>query len=416
MNKKIFGVLLGCAFLLLVVSCRPNPTPAATQVDQPTNQPPAPTNTPAPTPTDSVDFQIRRFANRVFFGLDAPLPELLDDQFHPFPEGSQTNTDDIGIALLEGSAAVGNCRIFVFTTTTLKKSACQPGTFAGSNSSCVEAGSALFNNCSGHIVISASGVAEHKFTALSATYLPEQQITFFYALEGAVEVTPLRELGNYDNLAESVQLEAGQYLYTAPDERMIEMMGIPMRVPQQADTIRPLLDELQMWDWMEQTQRAVDSEGLPIEVVPPQPVARFVMNVAGGPLDDPAGQQAILQAVPWQDLTDRVTDGQEISFSVSGFSQGEPLDARNYPYDQAKAAAVLRNLNYGQGFGAIFIVPEGNDTLRRLAQSSLPSLLKLGIEASIRETSDDEVQSLVASLLSQEVPFFWLTALTSQGY
>ena len=208
MNKTIFGVLLGCAFLLLVVSCRPNPTPAATRVELPTNQPPVPTNTrlistntPAPTPTDSVDFQIRRFANRVFFGLDAPLPELLDDQFHPFPEGSQASTNDIGIALLEGSAAVGRCRIFVFKSTTLKKSACQPGTFAGSNTSCVEAGSALFNNCSGHIVISASGVAEHKFTALSATYLPEQQISFFYALEGAVEVTPLRELGNYDNVS-----------------------------------------------------------------------------------------------------------------------------------------------------------------------------------------------------------------------
>jgi hypothetical protein len=416
MNKKVLRVLFGCAFLLLVVGCRPNPTPAVTQVQPPTDTP-VPTNTLVlPTPTDSVDFQIRRFANRVFFGLDAPLPEILDDQFHPFPEGSQASTDDIGIALLEGSASVGNCRIFVFKTTTLKKSACQPGTFAGSNSSCVEAGSALFNNCSGHIVISASGVAEHKFTALSATYLPEQQITLFYALEGAVEVTPLRELGNYENMAESVNLEAGQYLYTAPDERMIEMMGIPMRVPMQADTIRPLLDELELWDWMEQTQRAVDSEGLPVEVVPPEPVGQIILNVSGGPLDDPAGQQAILQAVPWQDLTARATGGQEISFSVSGFSQGEPLDARNYPYDPVKAANALRDLDYGQGFGAIFIVPEGNETLRLLAQSSLPSLLKLGIEASIREVSVDEMQKLVESLLSDGVPFFWLTWPTSYGY
>ena len=416
MNRKVLRVLFGCAFLLLAASCQPRPTPAATQVQPPTNPPPVLTNTPAPTPTDSVDFQIRRFANRVFFGLDAPLPELIDDQFHPFPEGSQASTDDIGIALLEGSAAAGNCRIFVFKTTTLKKSACQPGTFAGSNSSCVEAGSALFNNCSGHLVITASGVAEHKFTALSATYLPEQQITFFYALEGAVEVSPLRELGNYDNMAESVNLEAGQYLYTAPDERMIEMMGIPMRVPQQADTIRPLLDELQMWEWMEQTQRAVDSEGLPVEVVPPEPAGQIVLNVSGGPLDDPAGQQAILQAVPWQDLTARATNDQEISFSVSGFSQGDALDARNYPYDPAKAAGILKDLNYGQGFGAIFIVPEGNETLRQIARSSLPSLLKLGIEASIREAKEDELQSLVGSLLSDGVPFFWLTAPNSPGY
>jgi hypothetical protein len=137
MNRKVLRVLFGFAFLLLAASCQPRPTPAATQVQPPTNPPPVLTNTPAPTPTDSVDFQIRRFANRVFFGLDAPLPELIDDQFHPFPEGSQTSTDDIGIALLEGSAAAGNCRIFVFKPTTLKKSACQPGTFAGSNSSCV---------------------------------------------------------------------------------------------------------------------------------------------------------------------------------------------------------------------------------------------------------------------------------------
>ena len=87
-------------------------------------------------------------------------------------------------------------------------------------------------------------------------------------------------------LAEPVQLEAGQYVYTAPDERMIEMMGIPMRVPQEAETIRPLLDELQMWDWMEQTQRAVDAEGLPIEVVPPEPVGRIMLNVSGGPLNE----------------------------------------------------------------------------------------------------------------------------------
>ena len=370
MRRLMTRVLIGLALLAFAVSCQPNVTPPPTLAPQPTNPPgvtptatlaPTSTATLAPTPTESTEFQIRRFTNRVFVGLASPLPELLDDQFHPFPEGAQTNTNDVGVALLEGSAASGSCRIFVFKTTTLKKSACQPGTFAGSNSSCVEAGSALFNNCSGHLVITASGVAEHKFTALSVTYLPDQQITLYLALEGAVEVTPLRVLGDYQRTARPVELTAGQYLYTAPDDHLQQIQGIPMRVPQDADTIRPLLDELDMWDWIDQTQNAVDFQGLAVEVVPPADMTEIVMNAGGGPFNEPLGRQAILQAAPWQDLSARTTDNADISFSVSGFDSGEPVNARDYPYDQAQAAGLFRQMDYGQGFAINIIVPEGNE-------------------------------------------------------
>ncbi len=408
MNRTLSRLLCGLLLLMLAAGCQPT-TPAATKPPEATQTPaPTATNPPPPTPTPGISFEIRNFTSRVFLGTGAPLPELLDTGFHPFPEGSQTSTDSTGVALVEGTAASGVCHIFIFKASTLKKSACQPGTFAGGNTSCVEAGSALYNNCSGHIVITSSGVAEHRFTALSVTYLPEQQISLYLALDGAVVITPLRELGNYTQTAEPIELQAGQYLYTAPDNRLVDIQGIPMRVPQQADTIRPILEAFNLWDWMNQTQSAVDSEGVPAQVVPPAPTNELYITLAGGFMDQPGGKEAVLYAAPWQDYLVNVFGVEGVVLKAYGMGSEAPLDARNYPYSPNRTLSLMRESSYGQGFGAMFFVPEGNERLASLAKTVIPDLLKVGIEAELTIQPAGEIPELVKDSLASGIPVMWL--------
>jgi hypothetical protein len=402
MTQKRFQLLVGLVFLFIVMSaCGSSPA------QPPSNPPPQP----PPTPTPDISFQISRYKSNVYYGSGAALSLLGSSLPQPFPLGYKTNTDQSGIALLEGQAQAGKCKIYVFRDTSLTQSACVPGTFNASNSSCVEAGSALYNKCTGHIVITASGVAQHKFTALSATYLPDSQITLFIALEGALEVTPLNTLNEYNPDLNTIQLEQGNFLYTAPDDHMQGIAGLTMREPHPISEIRPLVDALDLWKWIDQLQPAIDQEDLGVQVVPtaePAYAADVIINMAGGPFNQPAGREAVMHAAPWLDILQRLVDGQNVRVTGQWTEPGNELDGANYPFNLDLAQKLLSSVDYSSGFGVQMFVPAGDDQLIALAQEAARSMGQVGMDTSVIPATDVDLKSQVDVNLAAGYIVIWL--------
>ena len=65
-----------------------------------------------------------------------------------------------------------------------------------------------------------------------------------WTLVGAVDVRPMSRLGDYSTVGEPLRLESGQFLYTAPDDHVTQIGGIPMRAIQPLDRISPMITDL----------------------------------------------------------------------------------------------------------------------------------------------------------------------------
>lgn len=179
---------------------------------------------------DFEGFTLTRLAAKVWSGVTKPLSEVTSGDPQDFPEGYMVNTDVNGQALLQGSIDDNPCEIYVFFDTTLLKRACEESTYSGSNVTCTEEGSNVFVTCSNHLAQTPTGEFEHISTWVSVTYLPEEKISVFIVLEGSGFVRPVVKEQGYQ-LGEEIELGTGQFLYTAPDDVLIEFPNLPAREP-----------------------------------------------------------------------------------------------------------------------------------------------------------------------------------------
>jgi len=345
----------------------------------------------------------------VLFGQADPLAELTGSLPAPFPEGYQVNTNLTGVGVLRGSASVGGCTIYVFRLSELKKAACQPGTYQGSNVSCVEEGSALYNQCSNHIVITPSGEAEHQGTILSVFYLPDSQISLFAALEGEVAVRPLRKLGDNTSASEPVRLTAGQFIYTAPDDQIATLGDIPMRVVQPLEKLAPLVSSLGLEVWIEQTQSALDAQDVPI-YLPPSALTPtgLTVTMAGKPFDLSSGLEAVIMAAPWADYASESIRIPFLPFTAVTYKQDQSLDIRKVQYDPGFSQEILYGMGYPEGFAVTIYYPEGDAKLAMLARLVANALPKGGITAEFVGVRADQIEEKMRASQASGEAAIWL--------
>jgi hypothetical protein len=417
-RKSLIRIGRGLILMLMLLSaCRPVPGPTVVppteRPPQPSAIPPRPTDTlPEPTATPSTNFTISTNTNKVFFGSSNPLGELANSQPAPFPEGYQVNTDQDGVAVLRGSADA--CTIYVFRTTSLMKTACQPGTYAGSNVSCVEEGSALYNQCSGHIVITPSGVAEHRETTLSVTYLPERQITLYLAVDGAVDIRPLRRLGDYTQLSDPVRLEEGQFFFTAPDDRVATIGGFSMRVAAPLEQIAPLVSELDLLSVFQDTQSGLDEQAIPVQVIPVEMIPPvFTARLVGAPIDKPLGREALLAGAPWVELAEAAIPFQGMTMTADTLELTDPVDIRNSKYNPALTKEILA----GQGFreGVSLMIYYSDDLLSSFAAQLSSALAKNGFFSDPVFSPSEQIMALMRANQAQGQAAVWLQLEIATG-
>ncbi len=260
-------------FLLVALSCNliatpPEPPPTEPSVSEPApTEPPVseatPTEPPAATDTPISEaaavFSLQRLSAAVSAGASDPLSEVLNDRPQPFPEGSFVKVDTAGEALLTGSLEGSQCKIFVFFDTRLQKKACEKSAFTGSNVSCIEEGSAVFDRCSNMLVQTPTSEFQLKGTWILATYLPGQQLSVLSVSNGLVEVHPVTDADSYTT-GDPVMVGAGQFLYTAPDDMLSrdQVAGLEPRQALLWENISPLVRQYDLEHWYD---RARDHAG-----------------------------------------------------------------------------------------------------------------------------------------------------------
>ena len=213
----------------------PTFTIAPTKTTAPTS-----TKTPTLTSTTAFNFTLQRQASQVFFGAAEPLDLVNSDSPQPFPDGFLVNTDQSGQALLQGLIDGEQCKIFLFFTTKLQKKACPESSFTAGTASCVEEGSAVFENCHDRLITTPSGAAQLLGTWASITYLPENQASVYVVLKGSIQIQPVTRMRGYQ-IANGTTVSAGEFYYTAPDGVMLQNPNLSGRRAYSIDRLPSLL-------------------------------------------------------------------------------------------------------------------------------------------------------------------------------
>jgi hypothetical protein len=282
-SKKRFMSLSLLVVMVLLACNLPSATftPTAVVTTGPTST--IPSTLP---PTLSADFSLTRQTNGVQFGLDTPLNLLDTDLPQPFPEDFRVSTDETGEALLLGTGEFETCRIFVFLNSTIQKKACPKASFQGGNASCVEEGSVSFQNCRDHFVSTPSGELQLLGTWALVTYLPDLEATIATVSEGTVEFAPVLDT-DQQTLGPSFQIGAGEFTYTAPDDVMRSIPGLPSRSPQPVERLPALMQGYDVLPWLDQAERRAIQANVPFpspEVLTGEP--DLVVRVEQRPYDD----------------------------------------------------------------------------------------------------------------------------------
>lgn len=229
-------VLMILTLAILMVSCSGNP-PEVT-----------------PSAEAGLEFTIQRLSPAVFLGEIDPLPEVSVDDVQPFPINFLATTSQEGEAVIKAQIEGASCSIFLFFDTRLERSACNRAASQG-NTTCLEEGSAVFENCHNHVVQTASGEVKLLGTWASVTYLPDQKLTLLAVTEGEASVQPVLE-ETTRTMGGPIEVGAGEYYYTAPDQVIQPVPGVPARQAAPLYEIGPMLVQYpQTFDWV---TRALD--------------------------------------------------------------------------------------------------------------------------------------------------------------
>ncbi len=202
-----------------------------------------------PTAETAFQFTIQRLTPAVFLGEADPLPEVSVDAAQPFPVNFLATTGQDGEAVIKGEIEGATCSIFLFFDTRLERSACNRAASAG-NTTCLEEGSVVFENCHNHVVKTASGEVKLLGTWASVTYLPAQKMTLLAVTEGDTSVQAVLD-DTSQAMGSPVAVGAGEYFYTAPDQDFQAVPGVPARRAVPLYEIGPIFVQYpQAFDWV----------------------------------------------------------------------------------------------------------------------------------------------------------------------
>jgi len=253
-----FMALFIAGFSCICRGCNPPPPP----VNTPAVTPPPVASEPPSTEPPEFTFTLQRQAQEVLMGATRPLSPVTSDNPQPFPEGYLLNTNSVGEALLEGDVEGKLCHIYVFFNTWLQKKACPESTYIGSNASCLEEGSAVYRECSNHLVTTGSGEFQMLGTWASATYFPQQRASIFVVLQGEAVVRSIANIDTHEFAPEEVVLTSGQFLYTAPDDWLKPIPFLEPRQPHSLERLPALLPAFDVLPYFEKIGGLAGGDGL----------------------------------------------------------------------------------------------------------------------------------------------------------
>jgi hypothetical protein len=238
-HQIIIGLSL--LFVILLTSCDQTPTP------------------PEATPEVAIvpsGYEVRRNVTNVWATINDPdTPETLDDSnWYEVIANGLVSTDSTGEAQLQSDACDA---IYLYERSGLRLSSCSEedlGTVG-----CSEEGTAVFDDC-GITIQTASADLTWDTTWLSITYMGAEELTLVIVVEGRVTATPITVIENRVR-GSSVTVDAGQFIYTVPDDRLQDIGGVAPRTAMPLRELPPLINALGIQNWVDDVRQRAERDG-----------------------------------------------------------------------------------------------------------------------------------------------------------
>jgi len=354
--------------------------------------------------------KVRRMATVVWAGSPTTNPPLLaHDNWKNLSVGDAIKTDDTGQAEMQLVDCSG--ALYVFRDSIIQVSTCTEDEQATGLTTCAQQGTGYFNvDCAARFIVDTpGGRVLIGGTAFSVTYLPKWRLTLVIVFRGRVQVQPVIDFETRKLAPEGIPVDAGRFLYTMPGEISPELEGVPARTPLSVERLPPLVDALQIRDWIDDIGRRAQQDGVLPDEWPffekPE-VVTISLVAGGGALESGAGQQAVLLALDKDAILGPVLPGEEVAF-VSSIG-GEDVDARSVAYNPGQAQEMLAEMGYGGGFGARMVFPEGDEQLAVMAGLIAEYVGKVGIDVAMEPVPPEQLGTVFETLRESGTPVLWL--------
>jgi hypothetical protein len=420
----IAAVVSGCS--AAVPSSAPSPPPAATLTPTPT--PPSPPSPPSPTaipthvatpvpptaPTEAVSpFDDSTVgcsigAVQVAETNAAPLTALAACQ-DPVQfathvrSGGLVTTDPCGQAVLDSRCG----RIYVFQDSGLRFSHCDQQT-AFSAAGCLTDGTIAWNNtCPAGVatIVSPNASIELHGTWVSATYLPDRQLTLFTVLEGQAVATPLDATGAPSGVAQDIPRNT--FWFTAPLDpagQPVTVGGVAAQAVRPIEEIEPVIGELQLESWMAAVKTRAGTDGVKSDL-PAKPVVN--VRGRGGPFDDKAIQEALLSSMDWQTaITNEFPGGESTVFGLIG--DGAPSNLAFQPLDLEAARGLIERS--GLVGTPVTVIVDDSEHAPSLAKNYTAALEDIYLRVEFVALPPEDGAKLYEERGSRGLPTIWLSS------
>jgi LysM repeat protein len=100
------------------------------------------------------------------------------------------------------------------------------------------------------------------------TDLPEQQLSLIMVFEGQVSAHPVLNADTYDQGA-AVDIVVGYFWFSTPGATAEPIAGLAARELHSFDQLLPVVEELNLWQWIERITLRADMDGIPYPAIPP---------------------------------------------------------------------------------------------------------------------------------------------------
>lgn len=367
-------------------------------------------NDDGPEPQDRV----MRLTPVVWAGSPAANPPLLNhNNWKNLSTGDAVTTDTDGEAELQLDGCDGSIYVFknssVIHASTCRKTAQGLGT-------CGQQGTGYYNVvCSGRFTVNTyTARVTIVGTAFSVTYLPERQLTLVIVFEKSVTVQPVLDVAA-ETYGPDVAVSAGYFLYTMPGPVSPEIEGVPARQARPLEELPLLVTALGIRPWMDDLRGRAQQDNVLPDNWPyeggagerGQSAVRF--SYAGGPLEDPRVQEAVLAAINKDALAESAFPGQDVAFLAAVGDQ--ELDARAIPHDPDRSRELLAEAGYPDGFGLRLLFPQEDEQLAAVAEIAIAALDEVALGVKPVPVPAAEMDAFVDEFVAAGEPTLWLTRL-----
>ena len=416
-KRRILAPLALLALVLASLACSLVGGTAATTAP-PVNNPPtaiAPTTPPTEAAVIAINSQVRRLAPGVFAGKANPLPELTSDDLINLEAGGLVTTNTNG----EAEVDIQGClKLFIFQDTSLQRDTCRKADAASGLGVCGTAGmTGVVNNCTSQVNIQTpSSSVNTNGTWFGVIYLQPDKLTIVQVYEGAVGVRAIIDPAT-GQLTNESELPAGSLWFSSPGASAPTINGIAGRQAQPMEVwqaLRPaLIGKYPILDrWMKTAQNRAQGLSLafPEELVPT--TGQVNLHFVGASWNNTDAQNALLQGVPWKDITNSLWPGVPVTYQIQ-FPDRTIADATTQTYDLAAAQALLKNSQFyavGAAANEVTFVFNTNDAAApNFIDQFLPHLERIGFKYQIVSWNDAEfTRNLDAYRSGNRAPLIWL--------